>query len=129
MLGGTTLCQVTVVQTVSTRSIGSRAEQAAADYLIGLGFELLQMNYRKPHCEIDIVARLDTAIYFVEVKYRGSDDWGSGLEYITPTKVRRMERSAATWVRDHAYGGPCQLAAVEVSGSDYEVTAFVDDIM
>lgn len=110
-------------------TIGRRAETAAAAHLAECGYDVLELNYRRPHCEIDIVARRGDCIYLVEVKYRATDDWGSGLEYIGPAKLRHMERAARTWVREHGWSGDYCLAAAEVSGPDYEVTALIDSII
>jgi putative endonuclease len=113
----------------STVRAGNRAEQAAARYLARLGYEIVELNYRRKHCEIDIVARLDDLIVFVEVKYRETDEWGGGLEYITPKKLAHMRRAAVTWVSDNRWKGPFDLAAIEVGGQDYEVLEFVESII
>ncbi len=113
---------------MSTVSVGQRAEQVATEYLCGLGFELLEQNYRRPHCEIDIVVRKDGVVYFVEVKYRASDHFGGGLEYITSQKMHHMQRAAMTWMASNDWNGEYQLSAVEVSSWDFIVTDFIEDI-
>jgi putative endonuclease len=47
---------------------GKYGEKLAADYLIAHGFEISQTNYRSRFGEIDIIARKDDMIIFVEVK-------------------------------------------------------------
>lgn len=47
---------------------GKYGEKLAADYLIAHGFEVSQTNYRSRFGEIDIIARKDDMIVFVEVK-------------------------------------------------------------
>jgi uncharacterized protein (TIGR00252 family) len=76
---------------------GRRAEAAAADYLRRHGFCVLECNWRTRWCEIDIVASKGDVVYFVEVKYRRRDDWGSGLEYVTHRKLRQMYFAAHFW--------------------------------
>ncbi len=105
------------------------AEEAAGAYLTGHNFILLMRNYRRPHCEVDIVAQRDDTIFFIEVKYRASDSWGGGLEYITASKVRHMQRGAETWVKEFGWQGPYQLSAIEVSGRQFEITAFIEDVL
>lgn len=112
----------------NTTETGRKAEKAAANYLEMRGFKILEMNWRRPHCETDIIARKDGVVYFVEVKYRKSDAQGSGLEYITASKLRRMERAAESWVAETKWSGPTALSAIELSGPDFVVEHFIDSI-
>ncbi len=98
-------------------------------YLVENQFTILMQNYRRPHCEIDIIAQRNDGLFFVEVKYRASDNWGGGLDYVTPSKVRRMQRGAETWVSESGWRGPYQLSAIEVSGRQFDVTAFIEDLL
>jgi putative endonuclease len=50
------------------RETGRVAEEAAAGYLQGLGFAILERNYRRRRGEIDIIARKEDCIHFIEVK-------------------------------------------------------------
>lgn len=113
---------------MQTTKTGNRAEQKAAEYLDRLGYAIVDRNWRRRDCEIDIVAIKDQAVYFVEVKYRHDDYAGSGLDYITPQKLRRMAYGASRWVQENRWKGEYQLAAIEVGGEMYEVTSFVDAI-
>lgn len=107
---------------------GQQAEQAAANYLQSLGYELMARNWRRRECEIDIVARRQDCVYFVEVKFRMTNEAGSGLDYIGPRKIRQMSYAASRWVAECGWHGEYALAAVELSGPAYEVTAFIDSI-
>ncbi len=106
---------------------GQEAEDKVAKHLSGLGWRVVARNWKTPRCEIDIVARRGDQIYFVEVKYRKTDTQGSGLEYITRSKLQQMTLAAETWVHEHNWEGGYQLAAVEVSGSDFRVGELVTD--
>ena len=107
---------------------GARGEQAAADFLERREFVIIARNWRRRECEIDIIARKRGVLYMVEVKYRHSDGAGSGLEYITAKKLKRMAYAANRWVEESSWRGDYRLAAIEVSGDDYRVTEFVDCI-
>lgn len=109
--------------------VGRRAEQVAADYLGALGYQVLSQNWRTRWCEIDVVARKNGIIYFVEVKYRRTTSFGSGLDYITHRKLTQMHFAAEFWMARHALAAhDYRLAAVEVTGDDYSVTAWLDDL-
>lgn len=104
--------------------IGRAAEQTAAQYLRRHGFEVLTQNWRTRWCEIDVVAVRGSMVYFVEVKYRRSADWGSGLDYVTPRKVQQMYFAAEFWLACHRHNGEARLAAIELSGQPPQVTGW-----
>lgn len=114
---------------MTTFSTGRAAEQAAADYLTSLGYTILVQNWRTRFCEIDLVVQKADTVYFVEVKYRQSGAWGSGLEYITAAKLRQMHFAAEMWVNEYRWDGSYNLSAIEVSGNDFKVTEFIDSIV
>lgn len=114
---------------MSTTETGKKAERAAANYLEMRGFTILEMNWRRPRSEIDIIASKAGVIYFVEVKYRKNDHQGSGLDYITGSKLQRMQRGAYYWVDETKYTGEFQLAAIEVAGAEFTVEHFIDNVL
>jgi uncharacterized protein (TIGR00252 family) len=108
---------------------GHQAEKVAARYLQAKGYKVYALNWRHPRAEIDIVAQKPGGpLLFVEVKYRETDAYGSGLTYITPTKQRQMRFAAELWLAQHHYQGDYDLAAIEVSGRGYTMTAFIESI-
>jgi putative endonuclease len=83
------------------RQVGLRGENLAADYLAAKGYELLARNVRTEAGEIDLIARKDGLLVFVEVKTRGSDRFGAPEEAITPLKQQRMADAAELWLAAH----------------------------
>lgn len=108
--------------------IGRHAEQVAAKYLEARGYRVHSLNWRTRWCEIDIVATKDSVVYFVEVKYRRTDAFGGGLDYITSRKHAQMRFAAEFWMAKHKAASDYRLAAVEVTGEGYSVTAWLDDL-
>lgn len=113
---------------MTTTQTGKKAEIAASVYLEMRGFKILERNWRRPSCEIDIVAEKNGVVHFVEVKYRFSDDQGGGLEAITTTKVKRMQRAAWTWVDESKWTGEYVLSAVEISGTQFTIMGFIENV-
>lgn len=101
---------------MSTTSVGRGAEDRVADMLRKSGHKIIQQNWRTRWCEIDIVSIKRKVVYFTEVKYRGSDDWGGGLEYITPRKLQQMRFAAEFWLAQEDWRGEVCLQAAEVGG-------------
>lgn len=113
---------------MQTTYIGQRAEQVAAEYLERQGYRVLARNWRQRDCEIDIVARKNATVYFVEVKYRSNDNNGGGMDYIGQRKIGRMAYAARRWNYANGWRGPFALSALEVGGTDFTVTAFVESV-
>jgi putative endonuclease len=82
---------------------GRRGEDLAARFLEGLGWTVLDRNWRAGHAELDLVARSGTTIAFVEVKTRAYPGLAAAefdpLESVTPRKMREVERASAAWIR------------------------------
>ncbi len=114
-----------IIMSMSNRDSGNVGEDAAVEYLLANGYEILERNWRTRYCEIDIVAQKGTCVYFVEVKRRQSDDWGEGFEYITKKKLAQMHFAAEMWLSNHNWNGESSLAAAAVDGvGDVE---YIDD--
>lgn len=113
---------------MSTTETGRKAEKAAATYLEMRGYKIIEQNWRRPRCEIDIIAEKDRIVYFVEVKYRRNNDQGGGLEAITPTKLTQMRYAAETWREESKWRGESQLSAVEIAAPNYTVISFIDNV-
>lgn len=113
---------------MTTTTNGKQAEDIAVEYLKSLKYLILDQNWRTRFCEIDIIAKKEQVVYFVEVKYRATDSWGAGLEYITPSKLKQMTHASQIWVTVNDWSGDYQLAVVEVSGQDFVVTNFLTEL-
>ena len=103
----------------TTRDIGNAGEQAAADWLVADGHEIIARNWRTRYCEIDIVSKKDNVLYFTEVKYRKNDNFGDGLAAITDKKQRQMRFSAEMFMAKNAQYEGCdmQMLAISVDGN------------
>lgn len=82
-------------------AIGTYGEDVACEHLTGLGYEVLERNWRCDQGELDIVARHGPALVFCEVKTRRSTAFGSPVEAVTPVKAARLRRLAIKWLRAH----------------------------
>lgn len=101
---------------MTNKQTGYDAEARVAAYLQDEGFEIIDKNWHTRWCEIDIIAKKDKRIYFIEVKYRRSNAQGQGFDYITTKKLKQMAFAAEMWVSNSAWRGEYQLAAVSVDG-------------
>src|SRR5215510_7943229 len=74
--------------------IGKWGEETAVEYLAQRNCEIIARNIRTPYGEIDIVAKQDNILIFVEVKTRTSNKMGLPEESITQRKRQHMLSAA-----------------------------------
>ena len=104
------------------RRLGDIGENIGCDFLKKRGFEILERNYLKKWGEIDIVAKKDGIIRFIEVKsvscvtleisvaqktYRPEDN-------MHPWKLKRLARIMQTYLLDKKLDCDWQLDLVTV---------------
>lgn len=82
------------------RAFGTDGEYDAHDYLLGQGYRILDMNYRRPTGEIDVIAMKGDTVVFVEVKRRTTRRYGAPAEAVTPQKQARIVRTAALYLQE-----------------------------
>lgn len=78
---------------------GSEGEQVACRYLAERGFEVLERNWRHGKHELDIIARQDQALVFVEVKTRSSDRHGQPEEAVKKGKRGKLIKAANAYIQ------------------------------
>ena len=80
-------------------SLGVSGEQQAKKYLIKQGYKVLETNYKTVLGEIDIVAKKDDFIVFVEVKTRSNTKFGLPRESVTPYKQNKIRAVATHYLK------------------------------
>ena len=86
---------------MNTRSVGTRKEDAAAEYIIKHGGRIRDRNFRSRMGEIDIIADDEGAICFVEVKFRSSAAKGHPAEAVGAKKQFTICRTADYYRMKH----------------------------
>jgi putative endonuclease len=82
---------------------GSEGEKAAARYLERNGYEILKNNYRACGSEVDLIAQKDDTLCFVEVKTRGTEDYGLPEEFVDRRKRSKIIRAARVFTGTKKY--------------------------
>jgi putative endonuclease len=88
----------------NTRTVGYKAEERAAEFLAGKGYQILTKNFTIRGGEVDLVARDGNILVFVEVKMRSNTAFGSALESITPWKIQALQKTALFYIRRFEWG-------------------------
>jgi len=80
---------------------GADGEEAARLHLAGLGYAILDRNFKTRAGEIDIVARDEQTTVFVEVKRREAVGHGTAAEFVSPSKIRKVVAAARLYAARH----------------------------
>lgn len=82
-------------------NIGVKGEKAACAFLKKAGYKILERNYRKKYGEIDIIAQKGDTVSFVEVKTRGTKEYGLACQAVTKHKINRILKTAHTYIKEN----------------------------
>lgn len=104
---------------VNKRSLGGEYEKKACQYLVDNGYILLEMNYHCRFGEIDIIARKNGVITFVEVKYRKNKSMVSPLESVGYSKQKVISKCAKYYLTiKHFLNYGCQFDVIGFDGEE-----------
>ena len=81
-------------------SLGDRGETAACGFLKEHGYEILEKNYQCKIGEIDVIARRQGRLAFVEIKTRTSVQRGMPQEAVDPRKQAKIFKVAQWYMKE-----------------------------
>ena len=114
-----------------SRAEGTWGEAEVANYLRRRGYTLLAHGFHCRFGEIDLIARKDGVLCFVEVKTRSAGSLTPPEAAITPQKFRALTRAAVRYLA--ATGGQDEaqfdLAAVDVLPDGHMEVRLVEQAM
>lgn len=80
------------------RNNGKWGEEQAIAYLRGQNYTILEANWRYKKFEIDIIAKINDRIVFIEVKTRGSAEFGEPETFVSLKKQRFIIEAANNYI-------------------------------
>lgn len=80
---------------------GKKGEAIAVNFLIQKGYTIIETNWSSRHGEIDIIAKQQQTLVFVEVKTRHSKNTESAFASITPSKREKMLNTIYLYLHEH----------------------------
>jgi putative endonuclease len=106
----------------SKSKTGEEGEQKAAEFLASKGFEIVARNFRYKRSEIDLIAKKENWLVFVEVKTRSSTAFGYPEQFVDYHKKRMIFEGALHYMREADWQGNVRYDIVSVtlgsSGAD-----------
>lgn len=83
----------------SKQNVGAQGEQLALLFLLGLGYTLLERNYRFHRGEIDLIVQKENTLVVVEVKARKEGTMLSPQQAVTRSKQKHLIRTANAYLQ------------------------------
>ena len=97
-----------------SRAEGMQGEAMVARYLRENGYRLAAHGFHCRFGEIDLIARKDGVLCFVEVKTRTNVDMALPREYVTAQKQNRLRKTAMMYLSEKRLDCPARFDVAEV---------------
>lgn len=97
---------------------GKKGEELAREFLAGEGYQIIDVNWRYYHKEIDIVAQKDDMMVFVEVKTRASLNFELPKEAVTIKKQKNLIVAADAYLQEKEIDLPSRFDIISVYAQD-----------
>lgn len=81
-------------------SLGDRGEMIGWNYLREQGYQIIEKNYRCKIGEIDVIAKKNHRLVFIEIKTRSSAYFGEPEEAVHLMKQRKLIQLAKWYLKD-----------------------------
>ena len=102
------------------RSVGTQSEELATRFLEEAGFAIVERNfYARKLGEIDIIARKEGILHFIEVKSAAANF--DPIYNLTPTKLQRVIRSAQYYLKSKRLDFPYCIDALLIRQGEVEL--------
>lgn len=102
---------------------GKNNESLAVIYLKRQGYRIIEQNYRTRMGEIDIIAKDNETIAFIEVKSRSSAAFGGPKYAVTHQKKRRISKLALQYLKSiHQNQARARFDVVAISSNSGQDT-------
>ncbi len=113
---------------MNKRRLGTSYEEIACNYLKSKGYEIKERNYRTYIGEIDIIAKDEASLVFIEVKYRAKNSFGYSAEAVTYQKQKIIYKVANSYLISHKeyLNIPCRFDVIAIDNNklNHIVNAF-----
>jgi putative endonuclease len=107
---------------------GKVGEEFAREFLIKKGYRILDVNWRYNYKEIDIVARQDQTMVFVEVKTRATLAFELPQEAVTPKKMKNLVYAADVYLNQKNIELSSRFDIVTVLASEpFKILEHIED--
>jgi putative endonuclease len=94
--------------------LGKYGELLAKEYLVKLGYRILEQNWVYGRAEIDLIAFHKGTLVFVEVKTRRSLDHGAPEDFVNWKKEKQLEFASGVYIDKINHQGEIRFDIVAI---------------
>ena len=95
-----------------TKEIGKLGEAIAREFLENKGYDIIEQNYQNRYAEIDLIAKKNSFLIFVEVRTKTSERFGTPEETLNKRKLEKVRRNAQAYAARVHWQGMYRIDAV-----------------
>ena len=105
---------------MNKREIGSKYERIAREHLIKNDYNVIETNFRCKIGEIDIIAKNENYLCFIEVKYRDKDSLAKGLYAVDKNKQKKIYNVAKYYmlINNISDDTACRFDVISIDGDE-----------
>ena len=108
---------------------GAEGEQIAQNYLSNLGYKILETNWRFQKAEVDIIAKNNDFLVFVEVKTRVNNLFGEPQTFVSEQKQALFKTAAEAYLEKKDFDNEIRFDVIGIilSIQKTKIEHFKDD--
>ena len=99
----------------SNKTKGDLGEELASEYILKLGFSILERNYRYKRAEIDVIAQKENLLVFFEVKARNGNAYGYPEEAVDEKKTEMVLMAANNYILETGWEEEIRFDIISIS--------------
>lgn len=104
----------------NTKVLGTKGEVLASQILKQKGYQIIATNYCNKIGEIDVIAKQEDTLVFVEVKTRSSVKFGLPSQAVNYPKQKKIRTVALSYLKaTKNLDVPCRFDVIEIVGKEY----------
>ena len=112
---------------MNNKEKGNLGELIALRYLIKNGAKILEKNYRIKTGEIDIIAKIEDELVFIEVKSRSSIRYGYPAEAVNYKKINKISNVARYFMLINNFNDvPIRFDVIEIYFNEKKINHIIN---
>ena len=109
---------------------GKKGEQLGNAYLVKEGYDILEINWRHSHWEVDVIATKNNTLHFIEIKTRRGKKYGMPEEKVDTKKIQYLINAAEEYLYLNPQWKRIQFDILSINLGENETAEyfFIEDV-